>query len=138
MTSQFTLGLQGTFTQGGKVSVGGVGSTPTAGFEYDVSSGQQQTLTVPMAFVSVSNLPSLYLSQNLAYLTGMGDAQKKTQVDTLLKNESDLAAHLEPISIEAEPMRKRFERKTHFARDHHPTATRVTQRILRYLGDRIL
>lgn len=58
LTTQFSLGLQGTFSQGGKVSVGGIGTAPTAGLEYDVSNGQQQTLTLPMAFVTVADLPA--------------------------------------------------------------------------------
>jgi hypothetical protein len=105
LTNQFTLGLQGTFRQGVQLGVGGGGGTPTGDLQYNVSSERQQTLTIPMALVPVSDLPALHLRQSLAYLTDLRDAEKKAQVAAVFKTESELTNRLASI-IAAFPSRR--------------------------------
>jgi hypothetical protein len=75
--SAFTLTLQGTFQDTTKVVGGAILTAPTLGLEFDVNNTVQQTLAIPLTFVSIEALPEVYLFQQLSYLAGVTDVQNK-------------------------------------------------------------
>jgi hypothetical protein len=101
MVKDFSLALQGTFTAGGKFSVNGI-PTPTAGVEISISGSQQQTLTIPVAFTSVANLPYIYVGQIMSYIEKLPDTDKKEIVADLLKRRGQLTARVTEL-IETYP-----------------------------------
>jgi len=82
ISAAISLALQGSITkaQGGTATAS---LTPSLAYQYTVTKGQQQQVTVPVTFVPLSTLPDFYLGQNLANFNGLSDAEKKKYVDQL-------------------------------------------------------
>lgn len=74
MTKEVTLSLHGTFTTSGKFFVSGL---PAAGsIQISTADALQQTLTLPVAFASVSSLPDIWLQQKAAYVKEFPESQR--------------------------------------------------------------
>ena len=95
----FTLALAGTFTDTGKGTVGAVTAVPVVGLEFDVAKGQTQTVTLPVTFAPLSDLPRVYFAQQLSYLTAIPstvpagsdiDNFRKGQLSQIIENTNKL------------------------------------------------
>ncbi|CAM8817218.1 hypothetical protein NCW_00674 [Burkholderia pseudomallei] len=99
----FTLALAGTFTDTGKASVGAITTAPAVGLEFDVAEGQTQTVTLPVTFAPLSDLPRVYFAQQVSYLTTIPstvaagsdiDNFRKDQLSQLVKNTNTLSQYV--------------------------------------------
>ena len=77
MTKEFSIALAGTFSVAGGGGVAAIGAVPTESLSFTVTTGQTQTLTVPLTFVTLTSLPNLYLSQNLAYVNAAPEGDQR-------------------------------------------------------------
>jgi hypothetical protein len=99
ISGPMSLALQGSISKasGGSATVA---AAPSLGFQYTVTHGQQQQVTLPVSFVPLRAVPDFYLGQNLANFNGLSDAEKKKYVDQLepkRKAIADLIANLPPF-----------------------------------------
>jgi hypothetical protein len=103
----FSLALAGTFTNTGKATVT-VAPTPGAGFEFDTARGQTQTITIPVTFAPLSDLPRVYISQQLSYLSSLPPDSalsdnlkklKKDQVDEIMVGADTLKTYVSDLQI---------------------------------------
>jgi len=76
ITGAISIGLQGSIQQTGGLSGGGIGIAPTVSLSYQVAQGKQQSLTVPVTFVSLAGLPNFFMAQNLANLSNLPPTDK--------------------------------------------------------------
>lgn len=89
ITGAISVALQGSIT---KASAGTLTAslTPSGAYQYTVTRGQQQQVTVPLTFVPLSGIPNFYLGQNLANLNGLSDDQKKPFISLLMEKRKKL------------------------------------------------
>jgi hypothetical protein len=72
ITGAISIGIQGSLQQQGGATVGGIIAAPAASLSYQVTEGKQQSLTIPVTFVSLAGLPNFFMGQNLANLSNLG------------------------------------------------------------------
>ena len=77
VTGPISIGLQGSFQQQGGAT-GTISATPSLALAYQVTQGEQQSLTVPITFVSLEGLPDFYLGQ---YLTNVSNLDNTIKAD---------------------------------------------------------
>jgi hypothetical protein len=96
MTKDFTLTLQGTFTNSGKFMVSGL-STPAAGVELGTVKALQQTIALPVTFASLSSLPDVFLQQKAIYVKDIDDTRKAPHLDEALKDRETMKAKIKEL-----------------------------------------
>lgn len=69
VSGAFSMALQGNFTSGASATGGGGPTGPTASGTLTFTISQQQTVTVPVTFVTAANMGNFYASQMLALFT---------------------------------------------------------------------
>ena len=74
VTGVITIGLQGSIGQQGGIGLSGVTNASGATLSYQITQGEQQSLTVPVTFVSLKGLAYFYLAQNMANLSNLTSA----------------------------------------------------------------
>jgi hypothetical protein len=108
----FSVALSGTFTDTGKATIGTVTAVPAVGLEFDVAEGKTQTVTLPVTFAPLSDLPRIYFSQQLSYLSAIPstttpgsdiDIFRKNQYTKIVKNANKLDEYVTEFQNSYDP-----------------------------------
>lgn len=84
----FSLQLTGTFTNTAK-GTGSITAVPVAGLELDIAEGQTQQVTVPVTFAPLSDLPRVYMAQQMSYLSNLLSITKQNSAGDVSQVVSD-------------------------------------------------
>ena len=71
ITGTISIGLQGQFQQQAAAQLGAIFVAPAGQLSYQITQQEQQSLTVPLTFVTLRGLPDFYMGQNLANFSNL-------------------------------------------------------------------